>query len=79
MKTPKTTQYAFVAQSLAPEPKDKRLERPSTLIVLDSGEEMAGKSSPYSAQQLEEAWDQWLSTFRLSPGNGGKPQSSPDH
>ena len=71
-KDEKTTNYDFMIQNLAPSREDKRLERPSTSIVLESHGADSSKSSEYSLSQLEEAWDQWLSTFRLSPGNGGK-------
>ena len=67
----KTTQYSFFVQNLKPEPEDKRFERPGTSITLVSGADDYQSSSPYSLPQLEQAWDLWLSTFRLSPGNGG--------
>lgn len=66
----KATQYTFIVQNLPPEEKNKRLELPATNIILTSGTEKT--SSLYSLPTLEKAWDQWLSTFRLSPGNGGK-------
>jgi hypothetical protein len=69
-KKSNATEYTFVAQNLAPAEMDKRLERPSTSILLVSGDRKS--SSPYSLRQMENAWDTWLSTFRLTPGNGGK-------
>ncbi|MBN9408784.1 MAG: hypothetical protein J0H69_06490 [Burkholderiales bacterium] len=46
--------------------------RPSMALRLDSGEFGTQEAkSPLDRQQVETAWDQWISSLRLSPANGG--------
>ncbi len=46
--------------------------RPGLQITLDAGQfGISNYPSPLSRDQVEQAWDAWLSSLRLSPGNGG--------
>ena len=67
----RSTEYSFLAQSSEAEDAERRFEHPAMSITMTSGGNTADSASPYSLEQLEKAWDQWLTTLRLSPGNGG--------
>ena len=73
-KEGRSFQYEFKMEK--PRPSGPlTMERPSISVNLMSGESFTTDSqSPYSLDQIEKAWDQWLSTLRLSTGNGGKPR-----
>ena len=66
----KSTQYAFALQNERPKKGFETFNRPAIIVNLESGgTRYENTLSPYSLHQLEPAWDQWLGSLRLSPGN----------
>jgi len=76
MRHSKGTQYSLQVENQRTDAEgSETFMRPAMSIKIESGSTSSSEDqSPYSLSQIEKAWDQWLPTLRLSPGNGGVPR-----
>ncbi|MGA0572029.1 T6SS immunity protein Tli4 family protein [Variovorax sp. VNK109] len=67
------SQFNFQLQNTRPEDESMlSFERPAILLEMEAGSFGARHSpSPYRQDDLQRAWNQWVGSLRLSPGNGG--------
>ncbi|MGA0572028.1 T6SS immunity protein Tli4 family protein [Variovorax sp. VNK109] len=65
--------FKFHLQNLRPEEEAKlAFERPAISVQLETDSPEKGTESvPYRQDDLQRAWNQWVGSLRLSPGNGG--------
>lgn len=66
--------FKFHLQNLRPEEEAKlAFERPAISVRLETDSPEKGTESvPYRQDDLQRAWNQWVGSLRLSPGNGGR-------